>query len=378
MKNERRREIMTNLDKEKKKLSNKTKLKISGVLLGISALLFFASRYIDNFANLYYKYIYVIIVNTIPRGLSLVNFSVYEMISYGFTIFIFARIIMYIYLFLTKKLSLKKIIIRSASNILIYISIFTFLSVITLAVNSFRDDFVTLTDLKIKDSSEEGLIEICNNFKDKLNELDGKIKKDDKGLLKLDDNVKQEAIDSMENLGKIYPCIQGYYPMPKPYIFSKVMSYQLLEGETDFTLEPNYNNNMPQSDIPSTICHELSHVNGFINEDEANYISFLACINSKSYEYQYSGYLMAYSYCMNDLYDFNLDEFKKINGELSDNVKIELKNDALFWNKYRGGISKVYDNMYDKLLKAGGQEEGIRSYNAVVKLLISGYGIQFK
>lgn len=378
MKNERRRETMTNLDKEKKKLSNKTKLKISGVLLGISALLFFASRYIDNFANLYYKYIYVIIVNTIPRGLSLVHFSVYEMILYGFTIFIFARIIMYIYLFLTKKLSLKKIIIRSASNILIYISIFTFLSVITLAVNSFRDDFVTLTDLKIKDSSEEGLIEICNNFKDKLNELDRKIKKDDKGLLKLDDNVKQEAIDSMENLGKIYPCIQGYYPRPKPYIFSKVMSYQLLEGETDFTLEPNYNNDMPQSDIPSTICHELSHVNGFINEDEANYISFLACINSKSYEYQYSGYLMAYSYCMNDLYDFNLDEFKKINGELSDNAKIELKNDALFWNKYRGGISKIYDNMYDKLLKAGGQEEGIRSYNAVVKLLISGYGIQFK
>lgn len=368
---------MANLDGRKHKLSSRFKLKVSGVLLGISALLFIMARYVDNFANIYYKYVYVIIVNSIPRVLSLLPFSVYEIILYGFTLFVLVGLVRYIYLGLTKKLSLKKIIIGAVSNLLVCISIYAFFSVTTLAVNSFRSDFVTLTNLKIKASSEEALAELCEHLKDKLNELDGKINKDDNGLLKLDANAKQEAIDSMHNLGEIYPCVQGYYPRPKPYIFSKVMSYQLLEGETDFTLEPNYNNDMPKSDMPSTICHELSHVNGFINEDEANYISFLSCINSKSYEYQYSGYLMAYSYCMEDLYEFNVEDFKKVNSELSDNVKLELKNDILFWNKYRGGISKIYDDMYDKLLKAGGQEEGIRSYNAVVKLLVSGYGVQF-
>jgi hypothetical protein len=369
---------MRNSEKKVKKVSIKSKVGVSGILLGSSIILFAMARYIYGFSNLYYKYIYLTLVNTLSRGLSLIPFSVYEIMLYAFVIFIFARIVMYIYLGLSKKLSFKQIIIRSIANLLIYISAFIFLNVMDLGVNSFRSDFVTLTGLKVQDSSEEKLIELCDHLKVKLNELDGRIKRDDSGLLKLDNDVKKEGIVSMENIGQTYPSLQGFYPNPKPMILSKFMSYQLLEGETTFTLEANYNNDMPNWNVPSTICHELSHIRGFNNEDEANYISFLACINSKNYEYQYSGYLMAYSYCMNDLYYFNLEAFKRINSELSDNVKLELKNDALYWNKYRGGISKLYDNVYDKILKAGGQEEGIKSYNAVVKLLISGYKVQFK
>lgn len=368
---------MNNLEKRKKKLSGKNKLEMSGVLIGISIFLFVMSRYIDGFANIYYKYIYLTLVNTVSKVFSLVSFSVYEVILYVFAIYIFIKIIIYIYLGLTKKLLFKEIIRRSTANLCIYISTFIFLNVISLGVNSFRSNFVTLTGLKVEDSSEEKLIELCNKFKDKLNELDGNIKKDEYGLLKVDDNVKEEGIDNMKNLGETYPCLLGFYPSPKPYIFSRLMSYQLLEGETDFTIEANYNNDMPKWNVPITICHELSHIRGFNNEDEANYISFLACINSKNYDYQYSGYLMAYSYCMNDLYDFNLEAFKKINNELSDNVKMELKNDALYWSKYRGRISKLHNDAYDKLLKISGQEEGIKSYNAVVKLLISGYLVQF-
>jgi len=369
---------MSKSEKIKNNLSYKKRLEISAVLLGISAILFIMARYIGDFANLYYKYIYNTLVNTVSRGISLIPFSIYEIILYGFVIYIFTKIIMYIYLGLTKTISFKEIIINSTTNLLIYISIFIFLNIVAQSVNSFKSDFVTLTDLKVEDSSEEKLIELCNYFKDKLNELDGKIEKDEYGLLKVDDDVKQEGIDNMINLGKNYPCLRGFYPNPKSYVFSKLMSYQLLEGETTFTIEANYNNDMPSFNIPSTICHELSHIRGFNNEDEANYISFLACINSKNYEYQYSGYLMAYSYCMNDLYDFNLEAFKKINNELSDNVKLELKNDALYWNKYRGGISNLYNKVYDILLKVGGQEEGIKSYNGVVKLLISGYEVQFQ
>ena len=370
--------IKNNLSYKKRLLSYKKRLEVSAVLLGISALLFIMSRYIGDFANLYYKYIYNTLVNTVSRGISLIPFSIYEIILYGFVIYIFTKIIMYIYLGLTKTISFKEIIVNSTTNLLIYISIFIFLNIIAQSVNSFKSDFVTLTGLKIEDSSEEKLIELCDNFKDKLSELDGKIEKDEYGLLKVDDNVKEEGINSMKDLGESYPILKGFYPCPKPYIFSKLMSYQLLEGETTFTIEANYNNDMPSFNIPSAICHELSHIRGFNNEDEANYISFLACINSKNYEYQYSGYLMAYSYCMNDLYDFNLEAFKKINNELSDNVKLELKNDALYWNKYRGGISNLYNKVYDILLKVGGQEDGIKSYNGVVKLLISGYEVQFQ
>ncbi|AQS10218.1 hypothetical protein CLOBY_23610 [Clostridium saccharobutylicum] len=55
-----------------------------------------------------------------------------------------------------------------------------------------------------------------------------------------------------------------------------------------------------------------------------------------------------------------------------------MKNDVLYWEQYRGGLSNLYDNVYDVLLKAGGQQDGIKSYNGVVKLLISGYEVQFQ
>ncbi|EKQ56631.1 MULTISPECIES: DUF3810 domain-containing protein [unclassified Clostridium] len=368
---------MRNLSNIEKRFSKKRKLIFSCILLGVSFILYLMSRYINGFANLYYKFVYTALVNTLARGLSIFPFSVYEMILCGFVVFILIRIIRYMYLIITKRLSIKEMILRSTNNFLLYISMFTFLNIVTLSVNCFRSDFISLTGLKIEDSSEEKLIELCSHIKDKLNELDGKINKDEHGLLKLDKNVKEEGKDAMNAIGEIYPSLKGYYPNPKPYIFSKIMSYQLLQGETTFTLEANYNNDMSESNIPSTICHELSHIRGFNNEYEANYISFLACINSNNYEYQYSGYLMAYSYCMSDLYQFNLDAFKQINNDLSNNVKAELKNDALYWNKYKGGISDLYDRIYDKILKAGGQQEGIRSYNVVVKLLISGYGVQF-
>ena len=368
---------MENLLKRKKNISIKTKFITSGLLLGFSILLFAMARYIYGFSNFYYKYIYSILVNTLSRCLSLIPFSVYEIILYAFLIYILVRIVNYTYLLFSKQLSLKKIIIRVTSNVLIYISAFVFLNIMTLGINSFRSNFVELTGLKVQDNSEEKLIELCDYLKVRLNELDGKIKRGEDGLLKLDYDARKEGIISMERIGEIYPSLQGFYPNPKPVVFSKLMSYQLLEGETTFTLEANYNNDMPRWNVPSTICHELSHVRGFNSEDEANYISFLACDNSKNYEYQYSGYLMAYSYCMNDLYYFNQEAFKRINNELSDNVKLELKNDSLYWNNYRGKISKLYDNVYDKILKAGGQTEGIKSYNAVVKLLISGYKVQF-
>lgn len=153
---------MINLEKRRQKLSIKNKLKVSGVLLIISALLFIMARYVDKFADLYHKYIYTTLINSISRGISLIPFSVYEMLLYGFIMFILGRTVRYLYLGLTKKLSFKKIIVGSITNLLLYISIFIFLNMITLIVNSFKSDFVTLTEIKVQDNSEEKLIELCD------------------------------------------------------------------------------------------------------------------------------------------------------------------------------------------------------------------------
>ncbi|MBA8980392.1 hypothetical protein DFR98_000098 [Clostridium saccharobutylicum] len=78
-------------------MSSKIKLKVSGLLFIFSAILFVLSRYTDNFANFYYKYIYIMLVNTVSRGFSLFSFSIYELILYGFILYVFIKSILYIF-----------------------------------------------------------------------------------------------------------------------------------------------------------------------------------------------------------------------------------------------------------------------------------------
>ena len=66
-------------------------------------------------------------------------------------------------------------------------------------------------------------------------------------------------------LGEQYPQLAGYYPKPKPVLFSRLLSIQQLSGiYSPFTVEANYNAEMTPYNIPHTACHELSHLRGFM------------------------------------------------------------------------------------------------------------------
>ena len=66
-------------------------------------------------------------------------------------------------------------------------------------------------------------------------------------------------------------------------------------------MEANYNNVMNEIQKPSTMCHELAHLRGYILEDEANFIAYLACVQSEDVFFEYSGYLSVLSYLNSDL-----------------------------------------------------------------------------
>ena len=363
--------------KVRNKISAKKKLTFSLIFGGISLILLIMCQTISGFGDWYNKYIYAALVNTICRIVSIIPFSLYEVILYLFIIHILFEAIKNIYLLIKRRVKVKETLFRGISSILLYVSIFAFVNMITQGVNCFKTSFAEITNLKQKEVHKDNLKELCIYLKDNLNDLDGKINKDDNGLFMLAYNYKEIGRENMYNLSEKYECLKGFYPNPKNYMFSRLMSYQLLQGESTFTIEANYNRDMPKHNIPSTICHELSHIRGFNNEDEANYISFLACINSDDYNYRYSAYIMAYVYCMNDLYYADKDSFIEISRDTCDGVKRGLMEDDEFWKPYRGFLSNIYNFIYDKLLKMVGQKEGIHSYNGVVKLLISGYGVQF-
>ncbi len=178
----------------------------------------------------------------------------------------------------------------------------------------------------------------------------------------------------MKSLWDKYSMLEGYYTRPKAVMNSYVLSYSGLTGIfSAFTMEPNYNQDMPDFYKPFTMCHEMAHLRGFMKEEEANFIGIKACVTSDIASFRYSGSALAYIYCINELNKIDSDRAKEIRFELNENVNAEMRNNSEFWNKYKGKVSETYDKVNDAYLKANSQENGIESYNDVVELLLYDY-----
>ena len=150
-----------------------------------------------------------------------------------------------------------------------------------------------------------------------------------------------------------------------------------------FTVEANYNGMMGTIHVPATMCHELAHVKGYLFEEEANMLAFLACIQSDDVTFQYSGYLSVLNYIDNDFYKaVNKDRTRYL-----EQVRIEdrVKKDNIFiseqdWIKIEKKaviktetVKKATQKFTDTTLVLNGVSNGFESYSDVVKLLMYYY-----
>ena len=188
----------------------------------------------------------------------------------------------------------------------------------------------------------------------------------------------------MRSLGEQYPQLDGYYPNPKPVLNSFFMSQQYLMGiYFPFTLEANYNQEMYESNMPETICHELAHLKGFILEDEANFIAYLACINSDNDDFAYSGSIAALKYIRNNISDYGTDEdLNNFYENLNTNILIDWNTSWQYWQDVQEDdsalisskvVNKVSDVASEASLQMNGVDDGMQSYGRMVDLLLDYY-----
>ncbi len=138
-----------------------------------------------------------------------------------------------------------------------------------------------------------------------------------------------------------------------------------------FTSEANINTQIPQTSIPFTVLHELAHRCGVASEGEANFIAFL-CGSSHNHSFiRYSAYFNAARYVLSQLRKVVPDEYKQLYMSLNEGVKRDLRYLQAYYQKYANPLDKIFDNIYDTYLKSQNQVKGIRSYNAMVALMIA-------
>ena len=204
-------------------------------------------------------------------------------------------------------------------------------------------------------------------------------------------DMEDKAIDVMQSLGKRYDQLDGYYSRPKAMFFSDFMCQMYMCGYYfPFSMEANYNDVMYIMEKPATMCHELAHIRGYIYEDEANFIAFLACVESDDSTFQYAGYLSVLNYVANDLYKTRLadpDSYAAAREAVHPlQVLQQVQEDNIFvteeqWERINGKavvntetVDSVSDTLTNASLKLNGVSDGMISYNRVVELLLQWYG----
>ncbi len=163
-------------------------------------------------------------------------------------------------------------------------------------------------------------------------------------------------------------------PMPKQILCSRVMSAMNVTGiYFPFTGESNLNMDFPVATFPATVAHELAHRRGVASEQQCNFIAVLAATRAASDAYRYSGWLFGYIHLSNALYGTDPEAWAEIYAGLPPGVIADLRAENDYWAQYDGAAARASSRAYDTMLRSYGDELGMRSYGAVVDLLVAYY-----
>ena len=347
---------------------------VSGVILFVvSFLLLFLAGRVEGIAQWYAVNVYPWIVNTVGRVWGAVPFSVAEVLLYVvlFLVFVFGICLV---IQIVRKKDGKRCARRYFTGLWFTASVLFLLYTLNCGINYQRKSFSECEKITVEVYSLGDLKMVCERLTQDVNTYVRQVERDEEGIMVLDGTEREQAVEAMYRLGESYDCMKGYYPNPKPLTGSWLLSVQNLTGiYAPFTVEANYNQDMVAYNIPFTACHELSHLRGFMQEEEANFIAYLSCMGSESAEFRYSGSLLGWIYCMNVLRSADVEVWKEVREQLSKDAEPDLQANSAFWASYDGIVAEVSETINDNYLKANGQSDGVESYDRMVDLLVAYY-----
>lgn len=363
------------------------------------------------FSDWYIKHIFPIWLNTYARLTSMVPISVGEiMLVLAVAITLFG-VCLFVYNLICKrkfKKAVRKFGIFYAWTVLIVCYVMTLNCFILYHGSSFSEKYMahaaepdtlvastsgnvivqTTTYSQNKEQSKvytkKDLAALRDYIVAQCNTLVDEVDHDDSGAVYYDGDLIEASRQAMKKLGEDYDQLSGFYVTPKYLTCSEFFSQQYIMGYYfPFSMEANINSVMYITNVAPTVCHELAHTKGFIYEDDANLIGFLACIRSDDPFLQYCGYLSVLDYVNKDF----IESIEKNGSVYKSHIRIRdvVAEDNIFLTKENwqevekkavvstATVKKVSNTFMDTTLKLNGVEEGVLQYNNVVGLLLEYY-----
>ena len=364
-------------------------LRKRNLLLLLIPMGFFFTRWAKSSAEVAEKFFATGIYKILSQGMALLTgwipFSLMELIIIVGPLTVLVLMVWQIVRAVLQKEKRFLLIMTMLQNLLCLVSVIFFGYVLLCGVNYHRYPVAYHLGLTVENSTVEELEGLLVELADKATELRAQLtSEDEQGVYALPFSKRQlgkEAKNAYQALAEEYPIFGGLYPAPKQVFFSRLMSWTEITGVfTPWTMEANVNVDISPYSIGATMCHELAHLRGFMREDEANYISYRACMASDFLDLQYSGTMLALIHTGNALYRQDAEKYSTVYWEhYGEAVIRDLVANNEYWKQFEKPVvgdttvGEIADKVNDTYLKINDQTDGTKSYGRVVDLLLAEY-----
>lgn len=268
----------------------------AAVIVVLNAAAYFSRAFSDFFVN----NLFWLAAATTGRISAIFPFSLGELlITLGIVLVIAAIVVLLLMIFLKKK----KRFLKAART---YLKTVLTISLTVALLYTFNCGFLYCsTPLSfaggIGEFDREDFRNVRNYVVEQCNELAPQMERTDNYTMIFPSDPDKAAADALRGVSDEFPRLSGYYPRAK----EMWGSYYMYKSGTigvyfPFSMEANYSKYVSDSYMPHVLAHEYAHLKGYIYESEANFMSFIACVNSGDLAVRYSGYLCVLSYIDSD------------------------------------------------------------------------------
>ncbi|WP_196892788.1 DUF3810 domain-containing protein [Aureivirga marina] len=303
--------------------------------------------------------------------------SIFGWIPFSFGDIVYTVLVIYlivlVYKLFYRKLKFFKIYFL---KIFATISVVFFIFNIFWGLNYYRLPLYKQLGFSDKSYTDEELMTVTIKLIERTNQLQEEITNSKHKPVEIPHSIEDVFLrtkSGFENIHTKFDFPEYTPPSIKTSMYSTILSYMGFSGYLNpLTNEAQVNYNIPMVSMPSTSSHEIAHQLGYAAENEANFISFLACTHSNDKYFQFSGYYMAMRYCISNLYKNDREAYEKIRENLNEGVVQNMKIHREINQKYDNDVLEPFiKDIYNTYLKANNQKDGIRTYSYMVKTLIN-------
>ncbi len=184
----------------------------------------------------------------------------------------------------------------------------------------------------------------------------------------------RRAQKSYAEAQKIYPFLEYKNLSVKSSLYGTVGDYLGFTGYYNpFTGEAQINTTVPLFLQPYIATHEMAHQLGYAKENEANFVGYLAAVNSHDTLFHYSTYFDLFIYANREVFYFDSLSSHLALQQLIPEVKDDIRELRKFNAEHQSLLEPAITWMYGNYLKLNKQPQGMHTYNAVVGMLIAYY-----